>query len=326
MEPLPDDGGELLIEGQPITSIIQGSDNGGTLYAVADDLLWRSNDGGRTWSEAGAGDVGRVTVALNEPNLLYSGDRGTCGRGFSFYDFMRSSDAGRTWETLDANRDIEPYLAYEMQQNAYVYGSNCGLSASSDGGDTWTQITDLNGEEIFAVVTERDAPLAQLLVVGATEGGTGRLFLLNNSDPAAPQFVRTVAQFWGAAAVDWTNGRIVLATASAVGVSDDEGANWAWSRVGLEDATFSIDPLFEAIPDQELDPFRGFDFVRIDPINRDRIWVGGVHGAYLSADGGETWERVGADERVTGLVISTLTDRILISTESGTRLWSLSET
>jgi hypothetical protein len=326
MEPLPEAGQELQIEGEDVTLIIQGSDNGRTIYAAADERLWRSNDGGRTWSDAGEGDVGSVIVALNEPNVLYSGDRGTCGRGFSFQDFRRSSDAGRNWETIEANRDIEPYLAYETPQSAFLYGSNCGLSASADGGESWLQITDLNGEEIFAVATQRSAPMEELLVVGVTEGGTGRLFLLDNGNPAAPQFVSTIAQFWGNAAVDWTNGRIVLATASAVGVSDDRGASWIWSREGLEDATFSVDPLFEAIPDDELDPFRSLDFVRIDPIDRDRIWVGGVHGAYLSTDGGLAWERVGPDEHVTGLVLSTLTDRAIISTETGTRLWSLSET
>jgi photosystem II stability/assembly factor-like uncharacterized protein len=295
------------------------------LYAVAGEVLYRTSDGGRTWHDAAEGDFGPLVVALNEANVIYSGDKGSCGRGFSFQPFMRSSDAGRNWQTVEANADIQPLLAFESQAAAYVYGTNCGLEVSADGGDTWRRIVDLNGEEIFAVNTERSAPMRQLLVVGATEGGTGRLFLFDSSDPAHPLFIGAVAQFWGNAAVDWDDGRIVVAHAHQVGVSNDGGETWTWTRDGLESATYSTDPLFDGIPEDEVDPFRGFSFARIDPGNRDRIWIGGNRGAYLSTDGGQSWSRVGDDSPVTGLAISTVTNRVMISYESGTRLWNLSD-
>lgn len=322
-EPLPTDGAEMRIDGDAITMIIQGSDTGRTMYAIAGGAFWRTNDGGRSWSEAGDGDVDNVQVAINEQNVIYTGDRGGCGRGFSFQDFRRSTDAGRTWESVEASADFEPMLAYEASGAAYVYGSSCGLSVSVDGGSTWQAVPDLNGEEIFAVATERTDPMTQIVVVAATEGGTGRLFLFDTSDPARPLFIGALAQFWGDAAVDWRDGRIVLAHAHLVGVSDDGGETWNWSRNGLDDATFSVDPLFEPLPESEMEPFRRFDIVRIDPTNRDRIWIGGSRGAFLSTDGGETWERVGDDVAITGIVISTLTDRVLISSAEGTRLWNL---
>lgn len=324
-EPLPASGAELLIEGEPVTRIIQGNETGRTLYGIADGSLWRTSDGGRTWSEAGDGEIGPLVVAVNEQNVLYTGDRGSCGRGFSFYEFQRSTDAGRTWETVEENQDFEPLLAYESNQSAIVYGTSCGLSVSSDGGDTWTSIADLNGEDVFAAATERSDPMSQVVVVSATEGGTGRLFLLDTSNPAQPLFVGALAQFWGDAVVDWTDGRIVLANAHHVGVSDDGGENWTWTRNGLEDATYSVDPLFEGIPEDELDPFRRFEVVQIDPTDRDRIWLAGTHGAFLSTDGGQSWERVGDDIPITGLAISTLTNRVLISTDTGARLWSLDD-
>ncbi len=301
--------------------IVAGDDSSRTMFARAGGKLWRTNDGGRAWSEAGDGDVGPVVVALNEQNVLYSGDRGGCGRGFSFHDFRRSTDAGRTWETITNNVDIEPFLAYEVPNAAYVYGSNCGLIVSTDGGMTWDLNPDLIGEEIFAIATDRSIPMAQVIVVAATEGGTGRLFLLDTTDPARPLFVGALTQYWGDAAIDWADGRIVIAHAHLVGVSDDGGETWSWSRNGLEDATFSVDPLFEPIPEEEMNPFRRFEVVRIDPADRDRIWIGGTHGAFLSLDAGETWTRVGDDVEVTGIAISTITDRVLVSSASGTRLW-----
>lgn len=325
IEPLPADGAELTIQGNSVTRIIPGSDTGRTMYAVADERMWRTNDGGLSWSEAGEGDVGSVVVALNEQNVLYTGDRGGCGRGFSFYDFRRSTDAGRSWETLQDSKDTEPFLAYEASAGSYVYGSNCGLSVSADGATTWTPIPDLNGEDIFAVATERTDPMEQIIVVAATEGGTGRLFLLDTTDPGQPLFIDALAQYWGDAAVDWSDGRMVLAHAHRVGVSDDGGETWQWTRRGLEEATFSVDPLFESIPDTEIDPFRRFEIARIDPTDRDRIWIGGTRGAYLSTDGGQSWERVGNDVEITGIVIATLTDRVFISSAEGTRLWEIDD-
>lgn len=324
-EPLPKGGAELRIEDNAIIRIVPGGDSEATLYATADESLWRSNDGGRTWSDAGEGGVGSLAVALNDQDILYSGDRGGCGRGFSFFEFRRSSDGGRSWETIPANKDFEPFLAYEESNAAYLYGSNCGLSVSIDGASTWASIPDLNGEEIFAVATDRDDPLAQIIVAAATEGGTGRLFLFDTTDPGRPQFISTLLQYWGDAALDWDDGRLVVAHAHQVGVSDDGGETWSWSRTGLEDATYSVDPLFEPLPESEFDPFRRIDFVRIDPTDPDRIWLGGSRGAYLSVDGGKTWDRVGDVVAITGIALLPLTDRVYISSAAGTRLWELDE-
>lgn len=320
---IADGGAELRINDQPVTLMIRGDDVGRTLYAQTAEGLWRTSDGGATWNEAGEALEGRVIVALNEPNVIYAGDRGDCGRGISFADFMRSTDAGRSWEVIDANQDIEPLLAYEERRAAYLYGTNCGLIVSDDGGTSWESVVDLAGEEIWNVATDRTEPLEHLAVVATTEGGTGRLFLMQVEDPLKPDLNGAVAQFFGRAAVDWRDGRLILATVNGVGVSDDLGATWTWSRSGLEDATFSIDPLTEEIPAAELDPFRELTIARIDPENLDRMWVGGTLGAFVSTDTGQTWTRLGGGDAVDSIVVSRLTDRVFVSAEGATRIWSL---
>src|SRR5690606_36634419 len=150
------------------------------------------------------------------------------GRGESDLPFQRTSDAGRTRETLEANADIQPLLAMETRGRAYLYGPDCGTQVSNDGRHSWMRLADLHGEEVFAAVTLRSNPMEQLLVVAATEGGTGRLFLFDLPAPDQPVFAGGLTQFWGDAAVDWRDGRIVLANAHQVGISDDTGATWAW--------------------------------------------------------------------------------------------------
>ncbi|MFW6075855.1 MAG: hypothetical protein ACOC9Y_09675, partial [Chloroflexota bacterium] len=224
---------------------------------------------------------------------------------------------------VEDNADMQPLLAYESGQQALLFGTNCGLNLSTDGGDTWQEIPDLAGEEIFEVVTDRSAPLEQILVVGVTEGGTGRLFLLDTEDPLSPDLVGAINQFFGSATLDWRDGRIVLATIAGVAVSDNLGGDWTLSRDGLESATLPGNPLQENITADEWDPYPLFESVVIDPENLDRIWVGGNLGAFMSEDGGSTWERLGSEDAVESIVISRLTDRVFVSADGVTRIWSL---
>lgn len=323
--PLPENGAQFEIEDEPVLRMFRADDRGRTIYAATADGLWRSNDGGIDWNPAGDLFRSPAVTAINEPNVIYTGDKGDCGRGISSHDFLRTTDAGRDWEAVEENADIQPLLAYESQQDAILFGTNCGLSLSSDGGNTWRDIPDLAGEEIFEVVTDREAPLEQLLVVAVTEGGMGRLFLLDTENPLEPDLVGAITQFFGSATLDWRADRIAIATVTGVGVSDDLGGSWTWSRDGLESTTLSADPLEEGIPESGGDPYPVFSSVVIDPENLDRIWVGGNQGAFQSDDGGETWDRLGSGAAVDSIVVSRLTNRVFISGEDSTRIWALDE-
>lgn len=322
---LPDRGAEFEIEDQPVTRIIPADDTGRTLYAVTSEGLWRTNDGGVNWDSAGEAIEAPAIAALNEPNIVYAGDKGDCGRGMSSYDFQRTTDAGRNWETITANADIQPLLAYESEEDGLLFGTNCGLSLSTDGGDSWENIQDLAGEEIFGVVTDRSSPLEHILVVAVTEGGMGRLFLLDTQDPRAPDLIGAINQFFGSAALDWRSDRIVVATVAGVGVTDDLGGTWNWTRSGLESVTLPANPLEEDIPIGAWDPFPVFNTVVIDPQNIDRVWIGSNLGAFQSNDGGETWERLGAEESIQSIAISHLTKRVFVSGEGTTRIWALDD-
>ena len=104
---------------------------------------------------------------------------------------------------------------------------------------------------------------------------------------------------------------------------NDNGASWSWSRNGLEDATYSVDPLQEGIPQEESNFNYIFDIARIDPSNPDRIWIGGPQGAYFSEDAGSTWRRVGDRVMIDSIVISSEAERVFVSAAGGTRVWTL---
>ena len=81
------------------------------------------------------------------------------------------------------------------------------------------------------------------------------------------------AAFFGIGAVAWSGGRIVLATPTGVGISDDAGETWTWSRAGLEDVTYSVNPLEEPVPQDEVDLSLGFTVVAMERGDRPSIAV-----------------------------------------------------
>jgi hypothetical protein len=314
---------ELVVDGTPIEQISAVGLEGQTLYGKSADGLLRSDDGGATWSVAGDVQPGDMIASENDPNALYSGDRAGCGRGFSDIPFSQSSDGGASWSVVESNQGTQPLHAYTAGDRAVLFGTDCGLKISTDGGTTWTTVADLAGEDVFAVASEEEIAPARVLVVGVTEGGTGRLFLLETSDVTAPTLVGALTQFWANAVVDWSEGRIVLATAHQVGVSDDSGQSWNWTRAGIEEVTYSVNPLDQGIPTEEQSAGFGSTAIIIDPTNRDRIWLGTNDGAFRSVNGGASWTAVGGSEPVDSIVLSLASERVFVSSGGTTRVWTL---
>lgn len=321
--PLPGGGAELVVDGEPLARIIGVGEAGATLYGVSEENLLRSDDGGVTWSAVGEAQPGTLLASANDTELLYSGDRAGCGRGFSEIPYSASTDGGVTWQVIEANQGINPLHAYDANGQAVVFGTDCGLKISVDGGATWMPVADLAGEDVFALAANPEVAPQRVLVVGITEGGTGRLFMLETANIAAPALVGALTQFWANAVVDWSNDRIVLATAHHLGVSDNGGETWNWTRLGLEDVTYSVDPLTEGIPNDELNAGYGFTSVVIDPTDRNRIWLGSNQGGFYSFDGGVSWEPLGDGEQVESIVISTVSGRVFVSSGGTTRVWTL---
>jgi photosystem II stability/assembly factor-like uncharacterized protein len=320
---VPQSGGaELRIEGKAITQVIRGNEDGSILYALTSAGISKSEDSGRTWFASGDLPEGIIIVALNNPDVLYAGERGSCGMGPSDTPLVRSTDGGRDWETFAAGEGIEPYLVEAAAQST-VIGSDCGLLYSTNGGQSSDIVDGSEGLDFFSAASSGNTLDDEIIAVGVTEGGFGRLFLINLSDPDSPEIIGDITEFWGMAAIDWQNDRIVASTAAGTGVSDDRGETWRWSREGLEDATFSVDPLLEGIPEDESGENFNFTVAKVDPTDPDRIWIGGAQGAFLSTDGGDSWRRVGDVVEIESIVISESAERVFVSAAGGTRVWTL---
>ncbi len=130
------------------------------------DGVYRSTDRGRTWRHVGLSDtrhVFRVRVHPNDPDLVYVAALGHAWGPNDERGVFRSRDGGDTWErvlfvsdkagaadlSMDPNNPRILYAAiWEVYRNPWEIssgGPDSGLYKSTDGGDTWTDLTDNPG-------------------------------------------------------------------------------------------------------------------------------------------------------------------------------------
>jgi len=126
------------------------------------DGVYKSIDGGKTWTNMGLGDsrhIGRIVVHPRDANLVYVAALGHAWGTNRQRGVFRSKDGGRNWQHIlfkserAGSHDIaidpqNPHILYAPIWQAQRYphtlisgGEECGLWRSPDGGDTWSDIT-----------------------------------------------------------------------------------------------------------------------------------------------------------------------------------------
>ena len=223
------------------------------------DGVFKSIDGGKSWTHAGLSDVqqiGRIIVDPNDPDRVFVAGLGHPYGPNEMRGVFRSDDGGSSWEKVlyinqrtgaiqvefdPTDSDILYADMWEHQEgpweNARFSGPNSGLYKSIDGGSTWAKLT-------HGLPTSNE--------------GLGRIGIgISNSNPQRIY-----------ASVDASSG-------GGIYRSDDAGENWR---------LISADRRLWG---------RGGDFaeIKVHPTNPDVIFVGNI-AAYRSDDGGITWTSI----------------------------------
>ena len=232
--------------------------------------VWRTKDGGQTWTNISdgyfGGSIGAVTVAESDPNTIYVGGGEETVRGNVSYGYgmWKSIDGGKTWEQrgLEDSRHIsrirvhprDPALVYAaVMGDLYKDSEERGVYRSKDGGETWERI-------LFA------------------NAGAGAVDL--SMDPSNPRVL--YASTWKIRRTPYSleSG----GEGSGLWKSTDGGDNWTeiTGNKGLPKGLW------------------GISGVAVSPVDASRVYAiienekaGGV---YISNDGGETWT-AGSDSR-----------------------------
>lgn len=130
------------------------------------DGVYKSTDGGRTWVHCGLTDtrhIGKVRIHPRDPNRIYVAALGHAFGPNEERGVFRSLDGGKRWEKVlfvsdragavdlsidHQNPDILYATTWEVHRNFWELssgGPGSGLWKSTDGGDTWTEISRAKG-------------------------------------------------------------------------------------------------------------------------------------------------------------------------------------
>jgi photosystem II stability/assembly factor-like uncharacterized protein len=276
--------------------------------------MYKSVDAGKTWTHIGlekTEHIGRVVVDPTNANRVYVAALGSVYGPNAERGVFRSVDGGAHWKKVLFNaKDPENVgaieLAIDPSNPKVVYGSlwgtrrppwsvyapsylpGGGLFKSTDGGDTWKQLTGglptdefvgkigvavspSNPKKLWAVVDDIGKPVAAPL------GGGG------GAAPATPP----------------------PATGGGVYRSDDAGATWR--LVNGEPRLWGRGWYFES--------------VTVDPVNPDRAYVINT-ATYMTTDGGKTFVPVkgapGGDDYHQLWVNPRDGNRMVLSSDQGT--------
>ncbi len=221
------------------------------------DGIYRSTDGGQTWTHLGLEDtrqIGKIRIHPHNPDLLYVAALGHAHGPNSERGIFRSRDGGGTWEKiLFLNEEVGSHdIALDPHNPRILYaalwrarrlphtldsgGEGCGLYKSTDGGETWTDISHNKG-----------LPTGMLGKIGVAVSGARK------------------DRLWA----------IVEAEDGAAFRSDDAGTTW--KRLSDE-------------KDLRRRPWY-YQHIYADPQDAETLWILNER-CYKSIDGGETFAQV----------------------------------
>lgn len=250
------------------------------------DGVYRSMDGGRSWTHLGLTDAGliaRIVINPHDSNNVFVCAMGTGTRPEKSRGVWRTDDGGKTWkQVLFVNGGTGcSGLAMDPQDPRILFagmwqwkirpwamtggGPSSGVYVSRDGGDTWQQI---QGHGL------PHSPLGRIGVAIA---------------PSAPQRVYAL---------------IETVQQGSLWRSDDGGKHWKvenYSRLLTERAGYSVR-------------------LAVSPTDEDKVYVAS-NGFYVSGDGGRTFQKVhwGGDNHDIWIDPSNA-DRIMISDDGGAEI------
>jgi photosystem II stability/assembly factor-like uncharacterized protein len=275
--------------------------------------MYKSTDAGKTWTHIGleaTEHIGRIAVDQSDPNRVYVAALGHVYNSNPERGVFRSTDGGATWKRVLFNQKMPNdvgaiELAIDPKNPRVLYASlwatrrppwsvyaptnlpGGGLYKSTDGGDTWKQLTGgLPADDFVGKIGIAIAPSNPNRIWAAVDDTGGAV---------AP--VRTGGGGGGGGGTAAAPGGIYL--------SDDAGATW--KKVNSENRLWG----------------RGWYFgeMAVDPTNPDRAYVMNT-ATFMTTDAGKSWVPVkgapGGDDYHQAWVNPKDGNRIIISSDQGT--------
>jgi photosystem II stability/assembly factor-like uncharacterized protein len=257
--------------------------------------MWRSNDAGRTWKNIGLKDgrhIIRIIIHPKNPDIVWVAVVGHLFGPNEERGVYKTTDGGKTWKrTLYVNNQTGASDLVMEPGNPEVFyagmwriirtphslesgGEGSGIWKSTDGGETWQNITAAKGfpKGTWGIVGVAVAPSNADKVYALIEHEKGGLYTSTDAGQSwtlvsSDNNIRQRAWYYSKIFVDPKNENLVYAPNVGFMRSRDGGRTWQSVRT----------------------PHGDHHDLWIDPADGNRMIVADDGGGQVSFDGGENW-------------------------------------
>lgn len=162
--------------------------------------VWKSEDGGKTWQQKGLPNsrhIARIRVNPKNENIAFAAVMGDLFKSSADRGVYKTTDGGNTWKkVLFANTDagavdivFDPFNAnilyastWRVRRTPYSFssgGEGSGIWKSTDGGETWINISENNGlpKGTLGIICLSASPVQQDRLWAMVENENGGVFL-----------------------------------------------------------------------------------------------------------------------------------------------------
>ena len=257
--------------------------------------MWKSVDAGKTWSEIGLKNskhIPRIKIHPKNPDLVYAAVLGDLFKPTSERGVYRSKDGGVTWEKILFANDNAGFVdlvmdptnprvlyasSWRIKRTPYSLesgGEGSALWKSTDGGDTWTNLSKNDGLPggIWGISAVTVSPMNSDRVWVLIENKDGGVYRSDDAGKTwrktnSSRSLRQRAWYYTRIYADTQDENMVYVLNVNYHVSKDGGKTFEASNA----------------------PHGDHHDLWIDPSDNQRMIIGDDGGAQISFDAGENW-------------------------------------
>ena len=257
--------------------------------------IWKTVDAGKTWQQIGLKNsrhISRIAIHPKNPDLVYAAVMGDLFKSSDERGVYRSQDGGKTWSrVLFANADAgavdlimdpaNPRVLYastwRIRRTPYSLesgGDGSAIWKSTDGGDTWTNISKNEGLPggIWGISGITVSPVDNNRVWAIIENKDGGVYRSDDAGKSwkkvnSSRALRQRAWYYTRIYADTQDAEKVYVLNVSYHVSTDGGQTFESARA----------------------PHGDHHDLWIDPNDNQRMIIGDDGGAQVSFDAGDNW-------------------------------------